>query len=86
MTFASESDRLSISDRKEVNMTTINGTDLAKIAYGMSQMARTHKDDLIANNLARVSEKVAAYGAAWAGEPLTKVDMAVVKYYLANAK
>ena len=52
----------------------------------MSQMARTHKDDLIANNLARVSEKVAAYGAAWAGEPLTKVDMAVVKYYLANAK
>ena len=69
---------------KEVNMTTINGTNLAKIAYGMSQMARTHKDDLIANNLARVSEKVSAIGANWAGKPLDKIDMMVVKYYLAN--
>lgn len=63
---------------------TINGTNLAKIAYGMSEMARTHKNDTIANNLARVSEKVAAYGASWAGEPLNKTDMIVIKYYLAN--
>jgi hypothetical protein len=62
----------------------IKGSNLAKIAYGMSEMARTHKNDMIANNLARVSEKVAAIGAAWAGEPLTDVDKLVIKYYLAN--
>jgi hypothetical protein len=62
----------------------INGSKLAEIAYGMSEMARVHKNDMIANNLARVSEKVAAVGAAWAGKPLDEVDMAVVRYYLAN--
>lgn len=65
-------------------MTEINGSNLAKIAYGMSQMARTHKNDVIANNLARVGEKVAAHGASWSGEPLTKIDMDVIKYYLNN--
>ena len=62
----------------------INGSKLAEIAYGMSEMARTHKNDMIANNLARVSEKVAAVGAAWGGSPLDKTDMLVVQYYLAN--
>jgi hypothetical protein len=62
----------------------IKGTKTAEIAYGMSEMARTHRNDVIANNLARVSEKVAAIGAAWAGSPLTKTDMMVVRYYLAN--
>lgn len=62
----------------------IKGSKLAEIAYGMSEMARTHKNDMIANNLARVSEKVAAYGASWGGKPLDKIDMMVVQYYLAN--
>ncbi len=62
----------------------INGTKLAEIAYGMSEMARTHKNDMISNNLARVSEKVAAYGATWGGSPLDKTDVMLVKYYLAN--
>jgi hypothetical protein len=62
----------------------VKGTKLAEIAYGMSEMARTHKNDIIANNLARVSEKVAAYGASWAGKPLDEIDMMVVRYYLAN--
>ena len=62
----------------------INGSKLAEIAYGMSEMARTHKNDMIANNLARVSEKVAALGANWSGSPLDKTDMMVVRYYLAN--
>jgi hypothetical protein len=62
----------------------ITGTKLAEIAYGMSEMARTHKNDMIANNLARVSEKVAAYGANWGGSPLDKTDMMLIKYYLAN--
>lgn len=62
----------------------INGTKLAEIAYGMSEMARSHKNDMIANNLARVSEKVASVGASWGGSPLDDTDMMVVQYYLAN--
>lgn len=62
----------------------INGSKLAEIAYGMSEMARTHKNDMISNNLARVSEKVAAYGASWGGKSLDETDMMLVKYYLAN--
>jgi hypothetical protein len=62
----------------------INGTELAQIAYGMAEMARSHKNDMISNNLARVSEKVAAVGASWGGSPLDKTDMMVVEYYLAN--
>jgi hypothetical protein len=50
----------------------------------MSEMARTHKNDVIANNLARVSEKVAVQGANWAGKPLDETDMMLVRYYLAN--
>jgi hypothetical protein len=49
----------------------------------MSEMARTHPNDVIANNLARVSELVASYGSAWSSK-LTKTDMMVVRYYLAN--
>lgn len=56
---------------------------LSAIANGMSEMARTHPNDIISNNLARVSEKVAAYGSTWS-EDLTKTDMMVVRYYLAN--
>lgn len=70
-------------------MTNVNGTELAKISYGMSQMARTHPNDTISNALARVSEKVSAFAAYKAGEPwgvksLTEEEKAVVKYYLSN--
>lgn len=57
---------------------------LAAISNGMSEMARTHKNDIISNNLARVSEKVAGFGAVFGGSPMTKTDMDVVKYYLQN--
>ena len=56
---------------------------LSVIANGMSEMARTHPNDTISNNLARVSELVASYGAAWS-QKLTKADMMVVRYYLSN--
>lgn len=59
----------------------IDPKKLQKIAYGMSQMAKTHSNDLIANNLARVSEKVAAYGLAFS-EKLTDLDYKIIQYYL----
>ena len=59
----------------------IDPKKLHNIAFGMSQMAKTHTNDLIANNLARVSEKVAAYGLAWS-EKLTDLDYKIIQYYL----
>jgi len=62
----------------------INIRKLAVISSGMSEMARTHPNDTIANNLARVSEKVASFGATWGCKNFNKTDMMVIKYYLAN--
>lgn len=61
----------------------MNVYKLSMVSNGMSEMARTHPNDVIANNLARVSELVASYGSAWSSK-LTKTDMMVVRYYLAN--
>lgn len=61
--------------------TQIDPKKLHKIAYGMAQMAKTHPNDTIANNLARVSEKVAAYGLAFS-EKLTDLDYKIIQYYL----
>ena len=61
----------------------MNQQKLSAIANGMSEMARKHPNDTIANNLARVSEIVASYGSTWSSK-MTKTDMMVVRYYLAN--
>jgi hypothetical protein len=47
----------------------------------MAEMAKTYPNDKIANNLARVSEKVAAYGSAWS-EKLSKLDYEIIRFYL----
>ena len=47
----------------------------------MAEMAKTYPNDKIANNLARVSEKVAAYGAAWS-EKLDDLDMKFIRFYM----
>ena len=49
----------------------------------MSLMAQTYPNDVIANNLARVSELVASYGATWSTK-MTPLDVQVVRFYLAN--
>jgi hypothetical protein len=59
----------------------IDPKKLHNIAFGMSQMAKTYPNDLIANNLARVSEKVAAYGLAWS-EKLSDLDYKIIQFYL----
>lgn len=66
-------------------MNTISEQKLFSIANGMSVMAETHPNDVIANNLARVSQKVIAQGTSWSSK-LDKTDLAVVRYYLANSK
>ena len=69
---------------REHAMNMINWNENAKIAYGMREMARTHKNDLISVNLARVADKLAAKGATWAGSAMTEIDNTIVKYYLDN--
>ena len=59
----------------------IDTQKLHKIAFGMAEMAKTYPNDKIANNLARVSEKVAAYGAAWS-EKLDDLDMKFIRFYM----
>lgn len=59
----------------------VDQKQLQKISHGMSQMAKTHPNDLIANNLARVSEKVATYGLAFSGK-MTKLDYEIIRYYM----
>jgi hypothetical protein len=59
----------------------IDTQKLHKVAFGMAEMAKDYPNDMIANNLARVSEKVAAYGAAWS-EKLDELDMKIIRFYL----
>ena len=64
----------------------MNVYKLTVLANGMSEMARTHPNDIISNNLARVSEKVSSFGATWGCKNINKTDMMVIKYYLANKR
>jgi hypothetical protein len=66
-------------------MSVINLRKLSEIANGMQVMAKTYPNDIISNNLARVSELVASYGATWSTK-MTPVDLQVVRFYLANKK
>lgn len=66
-------------------MTNTQVRKLYEISSGMAEMARTHPNDTIANNLARVSQKVVALGTAWSSE-LDDADKAVIRYYMANTR
>jgi hypothetical protein len=58
---------------------------LGKIACGMSEMAATYPNDIIANNLARVSMKVESQGHPFAPK-LDALDMKIVQFYLNKSK
>ena len=61
----------------------LNDRVLGEIASGMAQMATTYPNDIIANNLARVSMKVESQGYPFAAK-LDDLDMQLVRFYLAN--
>jgi hypothetical protein len=58
---------------------------LGKIACGMAEMATTYPNDIIANNLARVSMKVESQGHPFAPK-LDALDMKIVQFYLNKSK
>jgi hypothetical protein len=51
----------------------------------MSEMAATYPNDIIANNLARVSMKVESQGHPFAPK-LDALDMKIVQFYLNKSK
>ena len=62
---------------------TVSKYQLSVISHGMSEMAAKHKNDVISNALARVSQKIDMLGNPFA-EKLTKEDLMVVQYYHQN--
>lgn len=55
---------------------------LSQIAHGMAEAAKTYPNDVIANEFARVSDKVASLGGLFASKKLDEIDMKVVRFYL----
>jgi hypothetical protein len=64
----------------------MNKMKLLSLCDGMSDMAATHKNDMISNALARVSRKIESLGTSRFAPELDDLDYAVVKYYLSNKK
>lgn len=62
----------------------MSNTKLMKLCEGMSDMAADHRNDTIANALARVSRKIESIGTTKFAPVLTEVDKKVIKFYLAN--
>jgi hypothetical protein len=64
----------------------MSNTKLMKICEGMSAMAATHTNDEIANALARVSRKIESMGTTKFAPTLSKVDLQVIRFYMASQK
>lgn len=62
----------------------MNEKTLGKIATGMAEMATTYPNDMIANNLARVSSKIESLFYPFAPK-LDALDMKVVSFYLSQS-
>ena len=59
--------------------------DLSVLSHGMSEMAASHKNDMISNALSRVSQKLESLGTPFARK-LTEEDKAVIVYYHTEKK
>jgi len=60
-------------------------TENAKLSFGLSEMARTHKNDVIANALARLADKVASKE-MFDDKKLSKVEKELLVYFHNFAK
>lgn len=71
------------NERRIESSMMITEQSLGQIATGMSLMATTYPNDIIANNLARVSMKVESLGYPFAPK-LNALDMKVIQFYLSQ--
>lgn len=62
----------------------MNEKTIGKIATGMAEMASIYSNDIIANNLARVSVKLESLFYPFAPK-LDALDVKVVRFYLAQS-
>lgn len=59
--------------------------NISAMAYGMSEMAATYPNHIIANALAKVSSKLESLGKPFS-DPLDDADKSVIKFYRAAKK
>lgn len=58
--------------------------NISKLSLGMSEMARTYPNDMIANALARVSHKLETIGTSKFAPDLDELDKQIIKFYHSN--
>jgi hypothetical protein len=64
----------------------MNDIAISRLSVGMSEMARVHPNDTIANALARVSWKLESIGTTKFAPSLDNLDKQIIKFYHANKK
>jgi hypothetical protein len=57
---------------------------VAALSYGLSEMAKTHKNDVISNAMAALADKLANKGEALTTKMLTETEKQLIVYYHAN--
>ena len=60
------------------------GKQVFQLSYGMSEMAASTSNDVIANALARVADKLQMKGENLKTSDLTELDKQIISYYHAN--
>jgi hypothetical protein len=56
------------------------------LSYGLSQMAQTHKNDVISNALAALADKLSSKGENLTTKMLTDTEKQLIAYYHSNKK
>ena len=57
---------------------------VAHLSHGLSEMAKTHHNDVISNAMAALADKLSAKGASLTTKMLTYSEKMVIAYYHAN--
>lgn len=57
---------------------------ISRLSVGMSEMARIHPNDTIANALASVSRKLESIGTTKFAPDLNALDKQIIRFYHAN--
>jgi hypothetical protein len=57
---------------------------VAYLSHGLSEMAKTHHNDVISNAMAALADKLNVKGASLTTKMLTSTEKMVIAYYHAN--
>ena len=57
---------------------------VAALSHGLSEMAKTHPNDMISNAMAALADKLNAKGDTLTTKMLTRTEKMIIAYYHAN--